>query len=129
MRAHHERGARKFVTANGTGDDALRAFAAIDIRVGTVRAVHPFPQARKPAYKLEIDFGPEVGIKHSSAQITENYGLGELVGRQVVAVINLPPKRIAGFVSDCLVTGFADADGHVVLCLPERSVPNGGRLF
>lgn len=114
---------------SATDADPLRAFAALDIRVGTVRAVHPFPQARKPAYRLEIDFGPEIGIKHSSAQITENYGSADLLGRQVVAVINLPPKRIAGFVSECLVTGFADAIGNVVLCSPERTVPDGGRFF
>lgn len=117
------------MTASDSNIEPLRAFAALDVRVGTVRAVHPFPQARKPAYRLEIDFGPQLGLKHSSAQITENYSPADLVGRQVVAVINLPPKRIAGFVSECLVTGFADASGNVVLCLPERSVPDGGRLF
>jgi len=114
---------------NDAGVEPLRAFAALDVRVGTVRAVHPFPEARKPSYRLEIDFGPGIGRRRSSAQITENYSPTDLVGRQVVAVINLPPKRIAGFVSECLVTGFPDASGHVVLCLPERSVPDGGRLF
>jgi tRNA-binding protein len=115
--------------ASGEAVDLLEAFALVEVRVGTVRAVEAFPNARKPAYKLEIDFGPRIGVKRSSAQITENYTPAELVGRQVVAAVNLPPKRIAGFVSECLVTGFADAAGHVVLCAPERAVPDGGRLY
>ena len=104
------------------------AFAAVDIRIGTVLEVQPFPDARKPAWKLVIDFGPEIGIKKSSAQITVHYGSDALVGRQVAAVVNFPPRQIGKFMSEVLTLGFSDKDGAVVLTIPERAVPNGSRL-
>ena len=104
-------------------------FARIDIRVGTITAVEPYPEARKPAYKLTVDFGQEIGTRRSSAQITRHYEIDSLVGRQVAAVINFPPKQIGKFRSEVLVLGFPDASGEVVLIQPERQVPNGGRLF
>lgn len=104
-------------------------FAKIEIRVGKVIAVYEFPEARKPAYKMEIDFGSEIGIKRSSAQITKHYRPEDLIGKLVVAVVNFPPKRIAGFVSECLVTGFPDENGDVVLCVPDKPVPLGAKLF
>jgi tRNA-binding protein len=107
----------------------LEDFEAIDIRVGTVLAAAPLDGARKPAITLEIDFGPEVGIKHSSAQIAVHYEPAGLVGRQVIAVVNFPPRRIAGFVSEVLTLGFPDADGAVVLVGPDQHVPDGGHLF
>ena len=104
-------------------------FEKVELRVGTVTAVDEFPEARKPAYKLTIDFGPDIGIKRSSAQITHHYTREELVGRQVIAVVNFPEKQIGPFKSQCLVTGFADENGHVVLAQPQQKVPNGSKLF
>jgi tRNA-binding protein len=104
-------------------------FARVDIRVGTIVDAQPYPEARKPAYKLTIDFGAEIGVKRSSAQLTVHYPLDRLVGRQVAAVVNFPPKQIGKFVSEVLVLGFPDADGAVVLVGIDHAVPNGGKLF
>jgi tRNA-binding protein len=104
-------------------------FLAVDIRVGTILAVDPFPEARKPAFKLTIDFGPGLGAKRSSAQITRHYTPETLVGRQVAAVVNFPPRQIGKFMSEVLTLGFPDADGEVVLFAPDQATPNGGRLF
>jgi len=104
-------------------------FLAVDIRVGTVTAVEPFPEARKPAFKLTVDFGPAIGTKRSSAQLTQNYEAAHLVGRQVAAVVNFPPRQIGKFMSEVLVLGFPDEAGNVTLFAPDKRVPNGGRLF
>lgn len=109
--------------------EPLAAFEAVDIRVGTVVAVRPFPEARKPAYQLEIDFGGEIGRKHSSAQLTAHYTAESLLGRQVLGVVNFPSRRIAGFKSEVLTLGLPDGAGGVVLIAPEQHVPNGGRLY
>ncbi|HEX8504608.1 MAG TPA: tRNA-binding protein [Hymenobacter sp.] len=104
-------------------------FERVDLRVGTVVEARAFPEARRPAYQLLIDFGPEIGLKKSSAQITHHHALDELVGRQVLAVVNFPPKQIGKFWSEVLVTGAADADGHIVLAGVAGPVPNGSRLI
>jgi tRNA-binding protein len=108
-----------------TFDDFLK----VDIRVGTIVEAAPFPEARKPAYRLMIDFGPEIGVRKCSAQITKNYRLEELVGRQVAAVVNFPPRQIGPLMSEVLTLGFPDAEGEVMLIGPNRTVPNGGRMF
>jgi tRNA-binding protein len=104
-------------------------FRRVDIRVGTILAAEPFPEARHPAVKLTIDFGAAIGLKRSSAQIVTHYRLEDLIGRQVTAVVNFPRKQIGKFMSEVLVLGFPDAAGEVVMTAPDRPVPNGGRLF
>ena len=104
-------------------------FERVDIRVGTITDAQPFPQARKPAFKLVIDFGPEIGVKRSSAQLTIHYKADQLIGRQVCAVVNFPPRQIGPFMSEVLTLGMPDDDGSVVLVKPDFKVPNGGKLF
>ena len=103
-------------------------FQKIDIRVGTIKSVVPFPEARKPAWKLEIDFGPEIGMKKSSAQITELYSKEDLLNKKVMAVVNFPPRQIGPFMSEVLTLGFYNEDNEVVLAIPERQVPDGMKL-
>lgn len=113
------------VAAPITFDD----FMKVDIRVGTITRVEPFPEARKPALKIWIDFGPEIGERKSSAQITVNHATDALIGQQVAAVVNFPPRQIGKFMSEVLTLGFPDAAGEVMLIRPARPVPNGGRLY
>jgi len=108
-----------------TFDDFLK----VDIRIGTIVDAEVFPEARKPAFKLKIDFGPAIGVKKSSAQIVDRYALDDLVGRQVAAVVNFPPRQIGKFLSEVLTLGFADENGAVILFAPDVPVPNGSRLF
>lgn len=108
---------------------AFDDFLKVELRVGRVLSAEPFAQARKPAYILHVDFGPELGVRKSSAQITVHYRPEDLVGRLVVAVVNFPRKQIGPLMSECLVTGFHDADGAVALCVPDRDVPLGTRLL
>ena len=113
----------------GSAPISYDEFDKVDIRIGTVTRAEPFPEARKPAYKLTIDFGPVIGIKKSSAQVTKHYALGELVGRQVAAVVNFPPRQIGPVMSEVLCLGFPDAEGEVVLLSVDRAAPDGGKLF
>ena len=103
-------------------------FENVELRAGTIVAVEEFPEARRPAYKIQADFGPELGIRKSSAQVTHLYSREDLVGRQIIGVLNFPPKQIGPFLSEFLVTGFVGDDGSVVLAVPERPVENGSRL-
>ena len=104
-------------------------FEAVDIRVGTITRAEPYPEARKPAIKLWVDFGDDIGEKRSSAQITKHYAPESLIGKQVLAVVNFPPRQIGKVMSEVLVLGMPDADGEVVLVRPDLAVPNGGKLF
>ena len=117
-----------------SGGDAMQQigwddFAKVELRVGRVLSTEGFPEARKPAYVLQVDFGPDIGVRKSSAQITVHYTPEALVGRLVVAVVNFPKKQIGPLMSECLVTGFHDADGNVALCVPDRDVPPGTKLL
>jgi tRNA-binding protein len=108
---------------------AFADFERVDIRVGTIVDAQPFPEARKPAFKLVIDFGPDIGVKQASAQLTVHYRPDQLIGRQVCAVVNFPPRQIGPFISEVLTLGMPDDDGSVVLIRPDFKVPNGGKLF
>jgi tRNA-binding protein len=108
---------------------AFDEFLCVDIRIGTIVEVELFPEARKPAFKLKIDFGPAIGVKKSSAQIVDRYALEDLAGRQVAAVVNFPPRQIGKYMSEVLTLGFADESGAVILFAPDQPVPDGSRLF
>ena len=112
-----------------TGTITFDDFMKVDIRIGTIVAAEPFPEARKPAIKLRIDFGPEIGVKRSSAQITLHYTPETLAGRKVMAVVNFPPRQIGPFMSEVLTLGFADETGAIVLAVPDRQAPDGARLI
>lgn len=118
-----------FLVMEKTEKIAWSDFMKVELRVGRILSAEAFPEARKPAYKLQIDFGSEIGIRKSSAQIMALYDPQTLVGKQVVAVVNFPEKQIGPFMSECLVTGFHDASGNVSLCVPEHEVPLGTRLL
>ncbi len=117
------------LTTERAAEITFADFMKVDIRVGTILTAEPYPEARKPAYKLTIDFGPDIGVKKSSAQITVHYRLEDLPGKQVAAVVNFPPRQIGKFMSEVLTLGFPDEKGEVVLVQPSKGVPNGGRLF
>ena len=103
-------------------------FERVELRVGTIVEARDFPEAKKPAWLLRVDFGPEIGVRRSSAQLTVHYGKDDLLGRQVIGVVNFPPKQIGPHRSECLITGFADESGAIVLAVPERPAPNGAKL-
>ena len=115
--------------SGGTGQIDFDDFGKVDIRVGTITRAEPYPEARRPAIKLWVDFGQAIGVKKTSAQITRHYSVDQLVGRQVAAVVNFPPKQIGKFLSEILVLGFPDENGEVVMIGPDRPVPDGGRLY
>lgn len=115
--------------ADGGATIGFDDFLKVDIRVGTIVRTEPFPEARRPAFKIWVDFGAEIGVKKSSAQVTRLYDMDGLVGRQVAAVVNFPPKQVGKFMSEILVLGFPDGEGEVVLIGPERPVPDGGRMY
>ena len=115
--------------AGADGTISYDDFRKVDVRVGTVVQAEPFPEARRPAIKLWVDFGADLGVKKSSAQLTAHYTPDALIGRQVAAVVNFPAKQIGKFMSEMLVLGFPDAEGEVVLVVPDKAVPNGGRLY
>lgn len=113
---------------NESGIITWQAFESVDLRAGTITSVDDFPEARKPAYKVTVDFGPEIGVKRTSAQITVNYSKAELVGRQVIGVVNFPPKQIGPIMSEFLIVGFYRDDGSVILAVPDKTIPNGAKL-
>jgi export-related chaperone CsaA len=111
-----------------TGVISWQEFESVDLRAGTIKAVEDFPKARKPAYRVTVDFGPVLGVKQSSAQITANYSKNELIGRQIIGVLNFPPKQIGPFISEFLIVGFYREDGSVILAVPDKTVPDGAKL-